>query len=234
MHSVLFMNARSQHEHNKLRSNSFLFLYHLPTAPINNNNIFTTTPPTLTGWCFFWHSCFQPRHFQLGCHRRNQFCKWLGAVGIVFIVFLFSRLELCALSLLLLLLMSFCIVHASVLFMLVVSINKTNLGLTHFFFCSIYHRTLSSTTTYSLLLLLLSQYAMFQNASAFNQDISEWVVTNGINFVSGLGLFESCWWCCFHVLSSVHCLCCCYPWWVSILFMHSILFIVVVSMNKTN
>ena len=112
MHSVLFMNARSQHEHNKLRSNSFLFLYHLPTAPINNNNIFTTTPPTLTGWCFFWHSCFQPRHFQLGCHRRNQFCKWLGAVGIVFIVFLFSRLELCALSLLLLLLMSFCIVHA--------------------------------------------------------------------------------------------------------------------------
>ena len=41
-------------------------------------------------------------------------------------------------------------------------------------------------------LLLLSQNAMFSRAMTFNQDISGWDVGSGTNFVSGLGLWESC------------------------------------------
>ena len=41
------------------------------------------------------------------------------------------------------------------------------------------------------LLRLLSQGAMFEGATAFNQDISSWNVGSGISFVSVSGLLES-------------------------------------------
>ena len=70
-------------------------------------------------------------------------------------------------------------------------------------------------------LLLLSQRWMFAGATTFNQDISTWNVDSGQDFVSGLGLlWESCSFC---VLISAHFLCCCYRWWVTVLFMHSVL-----------
>ena len=59
-------------------------------------------------------------------------------------------------------------------------------------------------------LLLLSQNGMFSGATAFNQEISDWDVSSGIYFVSGLGLWESLSCCCFHLLSwTAHCRCCC-------------------------
>ena len=101
----------SAYEQNKLKSDTLLLLFHLPTAPIVNNKNIATTPPTFTGIHVLSVNRFQSRHFRMECQRRNPFCKCLGAVVILFMV-LFSCLELGALFLLLLPLMSFYIVHA--------------------------------------------------------------------------------------------------------------------------
>ena len=71
-------------------------------------------------------------------------------------------------------------------------------------------------------LLLLSQEGMFER-TPFNQDISNWNVGNGTSFVSGMGLWESWSSCCFRLLSSAHCLCCCRLLRDAVLFMHSLL-----------
>ena len=101
--------------------------------------------------------------------------------------------------------------------------KTTKQSLTPFF-------SLSNITTYPIInnhmvsLLLLSQISMFHSATAFNQDISRWDVGSGTKFVGGAGLWESWSSRCLRVLSSAHgrC-CCCRPWRVAVLFMHSVL-----------
>ena len=90
---------------------------------------------------------------------------------------------------------------------------KRNQTKSHIFFCLSYIiATTPIINKNTAPLLLLSQSNMFFLAGAFNQDISEWEFSSSaIKFVSGLGLWESWSFCCFRLLSSAHCLCCCRP-----------------------
>jgi surface protein len=76
-----------------------------------------------------------------------------------------------------------------VIFYLFIS-KTTKQSLTPFFCLSNIATTpiINNNTT---LLRLLSQYYMFQGATAFNQDISSWDVSSGTLFVSGSGLWVS-------------------------------------------
>ena len=69
--------------------------------------------------------------------------------------------------------------------------HQTKQSLTPFFCLSNIIATIPIINTNITPLLLLSQHSMFRGATAFNQDISDWNVSNGIEFVSGLGLWES-------------------------------------------
>ena len=76
--------------------------------------------------------------------------------------------------------------HHSVSFMLVFSVNKANYSLTCYFIAS--HLAHARIITYFTIgeHIQPSQEGMFEGADAFDQNISNWNVSSGTNFVSFL------------------------------------------------
>ena len=112
---------------------------------------------------------------------------------------------------------------ASMHFTFYLFISKTTKqSLTRFFCLSNIIATTPIMNDNSTPPLLLSQAWMFSRATTFNQNISNWNVSSGTDFVSVMGLWESWSSCCFRLLSLAHCLCCCRLLRDVVLFMHSV------------